>query len=1459
VNQPRYDVFLSYNRADELTARELARRLKDKGIEPWLDKWNLKAGDDWQKELEAALDACEAYAILIGPSGLGPWQNEEMRFAINQRVTKNRRVIPVFLPGGQREQQGKLPEFLISNQWVDFRRSLDNDKAFHELVCGITGRPTPFIDPISSGLVDICPYPGLKAYEPEDARFFFGRKAITDELLERLRPSPITKDEYRFLAIIGASGSGKSSLARAGLIPALKRGALDGSEDWPVVICRPGDNPLESLALALAGEHIDAGKPLDIGETITRFRDEHRTLHWITNQALHDASGNKRICLLVDQFEELFTHCQDESLRSAFIKNLRYAATVSLGKTVVVLTMRVDFYGKCAAYPALAATMADSQVLVSPMTEDELRLAIETPAQMVGCEFESGLVELLLQDAGTGEGILPLLQHTLRELWEQRTGRRLKVEAYSAMGKLEGALNQYANEIYDALGESEKEACKQLFLSLTQPGMGTEDTKRRAWIKELGRTEATDNLIQKLENARLIVTEGEEGAEGKVYVEVAHEALINGWSKLREWIEANRDMIRIKHRLTEAAIRWDEEGRQADYLYQGAPLFEAEEHFSNQDNKLFNLQQAFLDASIAQRDKLKREKEAQQREKEAQQRQKLRILAGFSLFSLCLAVVALYSYIQAESSERKSVCQLAQNYWINGVTERDRNDDPIKASHFFMQAAERWLACGEPVRSRNARFASNFLVRNVRLRKLSEEQGGSVGAVLDQDRQRVISWNDDGVVRAWDSVSGKWTMLLPQDGGIRYLVPSHDQKKILILGDAGKVRLMDVDSKQWREINNQGAAIVDATFSADDSRLLTWGDGPALRVWDTLTGQAIAPPLEHLGPVWEAGFSPDELGVSAWSRDGNGRVWTLPDGVLRKTVTIDGALWRVLFSPDKRRVLTLTKGGTVQVWDSSSLTLLATLASQSTRLSDAVFSPDGEQILVWSSGGRIWYWDYLNAQPAELVYEPRKPVRAVVFTHDGKRVLVWGDGGWSWILDLDGETTVSLQHAGKIRDGIFSNDDERLLTWNNDGTARLWHSRSGQLLATIPRHEGKIRQAVFDNDEQRILTWSDSGTARVWDIESAGTVVLPMVHKSRVKQAVFIDDDQRILTLSIDGELRYWDSNTGQAVGPGRDLGKFHGVRLSRNGKRILAWTDTTTLILDSQNTAHKISLENEVGIRDALFTRDGKRVITWSSDNGARVWDSGSGEEVAKLEQIGSVLGAIFSQDDRRLFIWDLKGNAQVLDATTWRPVAENLELDEPVTAAVFSHDGNRILICSAGAVLKWNYSKEQPVQFENPGSCDGAAFSVDDRLVVLWNNQAARVMDVKDNNWETPWLKHGGKVRGAVFGKDNSWLMTWSKDGTARLWGWDAAGRQALSLPLKHGGPVNGGTISQNQRRIMTWSDDGTVRLWNISADIGSPAGLVLPHQIRLGSVLDSEKELQPLSAREWQSRIRQLEETR
>jgi TIR domain len=734
-----FHVFLSHSSADKPAVEELARRLAKEGVQSWLDIWHLIPGNPWQPDIEKALAESETCAAFVGPSGFGPWQNEEMRAAIDRRVRdsgRSFRVIPVLLPGAERAERSSLPTFLAATTWVEFRDSLDDADAFHRLVCGIRGvEPGP--GPGQAFYEGQCPYKGLRVFDVNDAAFFFGREALVQWLLNEVRPATEGQPVNRFLAIVGASGSGKSSVARAGMAAALKHDAVPGSSGWPIAIFRPGSDPLESLAVALS-RVVNVGQGVSaLADLIGGLQRNEKALHLTTRQSLPENASGIMLVILVDQFEEVFTLCRNEDLRGAFIRNFLYAAKVAQGQTLVILTMRADFYAKCAANADLAAAFSDHHVLVGPMTDDELRHAIERPAQLVGCELESGLADLLMQDVRRQAGALPLLQHALLELWNKREGRRLTVKAYQEIGKLEGALQRRADATLKAFSEAEQELCRRTFLRLTQPGEGTEDTKRRASMQELvslsGASSAQEDIVQKLANASLLTTEGD--LSQNAFVEVAHEALIRSWPQLRKWIDADRAGLRTRTRLTEAARDWKNAGRDPAYLYTGARLAVAKEWEASHPGELSADEAEFLRYSReAQQQREASELEAAQRlaraeaarAEETEKRRKEQVEAAQKLAEEQKRLAAAET-ARAEEAEKREQEEKASNLLRERLAERSKNDKSVR-----LRPLENW----QRSRSNGRNYPSNARKNKRKLLKSFGELPRSFGVA--QLRQREL-------------------------------------------------------------------------------------------------------------------------------------------------------------------------------------------------------------------------------------------------------------------------------------------------------------------------------------------------------------------------------------------------------------------------------------------------------------------------------------------------------------------------------------------------------------------------------------------------------------------------------------------------------------------------------------------------------------------------------------------------
>ena len=451
---------------------------------------------------------------------------------------------------------------------------------------------------------EVCPYKGLEYFDcnGEDPKYFYGREKLTDQLLDQVR-------QNNFLALLGASGSGKSSVLRAGLLHQLQLGQrLAGSEDWQVQILTPGKHPLESLTLSFLDNNlsgIDRASQLDKVECLLQRGSEGL-------RKLVQAAKVERLVLVIDQFEELFTLCEDQGEREAFCACLLGALSQIPEKLCVILAMRIDFFGKCFEhqYSGLGKKIEANVVAVPLMQQEELRQVVTKPAQKVNLAVEEELVEQILRDVKGSPGSLPLVQYSLTQLWQGRDHNCLQVSKYVQLGGIGGALDKRATEVYGQLTKVEQEVAKHIFLNLTRLGEGTEDTRRRVFQQDLVTAKYSqalvDKVIQTLADEKLVVT-GEQVAKGaemkrEAVVNVPHEALIRNWLLLRDWLYESRGYLLKQREIESSASKWKEQGKKVDYLLQGKRLQEARS-FKKESREIYhlsNLGSDFLRKSVRQ-------------------------------------------------------------------------------------------------------------------------------------------------------------------------------------------------------------------------------------------------------------------------------------------------------------------------------------------------------------------------------------------------------------------------------------------------------------------------------------------------------------------------------------------------------------------------------------------------------------------------------------------------------------------------------------------------------------------------------------------------------------------------------------------------------------------------------------------------------------------------------------------
>ena len=570
VASEAYDVFVSYSRADWRHATEIDSVLRSKGVRPFFDRRNLAPGLRWVPALEQAIGASKAAIVLIGPRGFGNTQQYERELAfVRQTRDPAFPVVPVILP----ETTTDPPfDFLRVLTWIDFShvaRVSDAPDVLERLLTAVQGgQPSA-----ETAREAICPYRGLDAFREEDFAFFFGRGSASDpespigELVRKVR-------EHPFVMVVGRSGGGKSSLVYAGLVPALRR---ERDRFWNVLSLRPGPAPLRALAAAFNPRAEDEGAA-EYASKIGAEADKLGTgdpelLSHIIREGLDRAEGKPdRLLLYIDQWEELYAQAPptgDKDRAASHTADVNRFIDLLLNATrsapvVVVATVRADFYDPLIGHQEIKSLLPTRQVLVASMPRSDLEHTIIEPAKKVGLAFDPpSLVQRILDEAGEDEGMLPLLQYALKETWALRKGSTMTADSYARSGGVREAIRITAERTFDALSSEDQHAARQLFLRLVTPGEGQEDTRARAAMPaDLTQRKIVDQFAGP--RTRLLVTGWDRAA--RPTVEVAHEALIRTWPRLRGWIDANRDKLRSRAAVVQAKAEWEQHGRREDLL-----------------------------------------------------------------------------------------------------------------------------------------------------------------------------------------------------------------------------------------------------------------------------------------------------------------------------------------------------------------------------------------------------------------------------------------------------------------------------------------------------------------------------------------------------------------------------------------------------------------------------------------------------------------------------------------------------------------------------------------------------------------------------------------------------------------------------------------------------------------------------------------------------------------------------
>jgi WD40 repeat protein/class 3 adenylate cyclase len=1251
-----------------------------------------------------------------------------------------------------------------------------------------------------------CPYKGLAAFEAEDADYFFGREELVAELTARLAGT-------RFLAVVGPSGSGKSSLVRAGLLPAVWAGALPDSGEWQTLTITPGAHPLNELAARLSILTDDRPAAL-----LQDLEADPRALDLAIRRALISKPEDAKLLLVVDQFEEIFALCRDEEERRAFIDALLYAVEAEGGRTVVVPTIRADFYGRCAEYPALAAQMSDG-LLVGPLSEAELRAAIERPAEVVSLRLEPGLADLILDDVSGEPGALPLLSHALLETFARRRGHTLTLSGYAASGGVAGAIAQTADTLYGNLDGDEQALARGIFLRLTELGEeGSQDTRRRAAPAELVRSEEeatrVEALLRTLADARLVTT-------GEDSVEVAHEALIREWPTLRGWLEEDREGLRIHRHLTEAAQEWQELGREPGELYRGARLAAADEWAQEQQEALNPLERDFLAASreMAEREAAEREAQRQreleaaralaaEQEKRAQEqarsagrlRRRALLLAGAMGVAVILAVVALFAFGQANQSagvaQAASTQAVSERYAAETAQALEADQRATAEAEGWARATQQAVAEAEAeARATQQAVAETEAQARATQQAIAEEQkalaeaqtrlatsrelANAAVASLDEDPERsallameALEFADtlearNALRRALPEIRILHTMPIPDLSSAIAYSPDGALVAAAVYGESGGVWIWDTDTGEELLVLRHGvSAVPRIEFSPDGALLVASGE-------TQLVG-------------WELRSDPNTGAVSATE------AFRLTGYLANSSGMFEQAINWMSFSPDGTRLAVAHWKGAPTVFDVATMAEILRLEGHAITCRDAEYSPDGELLVTICDDGLVKTWDAASGQELLTLvgHSGTTVIRSADFSPDGTRLVTAEEGGTLFVWDpFTGQKLLTLlSDYGSFFRAYFSPDGRSLVGAMSDGTVRVWDAASGGLLRTYAGHTGSVQDAAISPDGRQLASAGTDGTAKLWTTALVGEDSVFSIGAGAVALRLDYSPDSKYLAVNnFLGQASVWDPAAGEPVVTLPPLGQPGGtssVDFSPDGSHLAVGTMAGPIqIWDVASRELETTLRGHTGgAFEVSFSPDGKRLGSAGFDGRGLVWDLAIGQPITLTHDDPTLPSITFSPDGKRVATASAMEEQSMADRGVYEWDATTGEL-------------LRFLHVETYAVYTVRYSPDG--QFIAAGIQEGD--------VLVWQASSGEVVHRLKG--------HTGLVVEVAFSPDGQWLASSAKDDTAKLW--DVATGEELATFYGQTGGQNGIAYSPDGTRIATGSNPGIVRTYVLDTE--------------------------------------------
>jgi WD40 repeat protein/DNA-binding SARP family transcriptional activator len=1131
---------------------------------------------------------------------------------------------------------------------------------------------------LEAGSVTVCPYKGLVSFKAGDAGFFFGRERLVAELVARVTGTS-------FLGIVGPSGSGKSSALHAGLLAALAAGVLPGSERWALVVLRPGEHPLRAL--------------------------EH---------ALSAAPDQGQVVLAVDQFEEAFTTCRDESERAAFVDALVASVRDVRRRTRVVVAVRSDYYGHCAAYTELSRLLAVGHVLVGPMLQEELRRAIELPARRAGLEIESGLVDALVVDVAGRPGALPLVSSALLELWQRRDDHTLRRSEYEQAGGVRGAVARQAEQAFERLDPAGRLLARRVLLRLAGEGEGDAVVRRRARLSEF-EGDAVAQVLDVLAAARL-VTISEDA------VEVAHEALLREWPRLRTWLEEDADGRRLHLHLMHAARGWESAGRDPAELYRGARLAAALDWTEGHQPELDGLERAFVAASRAEAEL--------EGERQRRANRRLRVqLAGLGAV-LALAVVAgVIAVSQRGQARRAAVTADAQRLGAEGVN-RERLDQALLLARAGVALEDSTTTRGNLL---------SVLMRDPFALGELPEDGGPLWTFAGTADGRLVAYGGgSGIVRFVDAATR-----LPEGepyrlrhGIVHSLEFSPDGRTLAVAGhepatpaSSGQVDLVDVRTRE-RRVRIVLPAVPDrvpyvylnVSWLPDGRDVIVEQapgsdvDGPPslLRRFDGLTGETEGPPLivgRHSSFGMSATADRQRLFMTSFRDDQTTMIdadslrvvrrW--PAGDTAGAVSADGGVFALGSQEGGVRLLDLGSGR------------VRRFAGHHEGFVGAMrFTPDGRTLVTSGADGVLLVWDVARgAIRGRLTGHAKGEVYALHVSSDGRSLYSAGHDKRAFAWDLAGDRslvrpfTVARSFVPDPDDQLprglaLSPDGRTLALGHSDGMIDFLDAQTLRRQRSLRALRGYVGAIAYSPDGRLLAVAGQRGQVTLWDARTLRWVGELKGLRTVVQTLAFSPDSGRLAVAALGTEMipgdassiigasvRVWDVRS-RAPTSVRFETSSPSLAFSPDGRFLaVAAISRPTEVRDARSGRLVASLPTPDFGRSVAFSPDGALLATGHYDGTARLWSTASWKPVGRLlegHDERRFLWMEFTPDGTMLASAGQDGALALWDVKTQNPIGPSLLVEpDSYIAADLSPEGSRLFAVSASRrAVRWDVGPE-------------------------------------------------------------------------------------------------------------------------------------------------------------------------